>query len=315
MYFPYLRGKQNELIAVRELLLRGLLSNNIIPIIEPVTLTSTLILTLKAFIKEKRNIAVIVNPSVGAFERQCKNPSNKEQPKLKDEFYRLLDSESIIKSVIMSSTANDITNWLVGKGIAKDSILVILNDPNFFDAYIQVFGKTVPQYVLIPAEPSFVSRVPAHRVCFSDRFNKRPKNEDYLDAEDEYFSDDCSRYPNADFLGFADYSTIGRDFVLNGFAPKAVVIHIVYLSSTGTLRIRHFVSTSNEDTDDPAGKFSEAVSKLVAWYKKNKDIIPLTYGLNQLIQHHSRGSYPSLGPVKKLSIMHHLEVVGRYLDN
>ncbi len=35
MYFPYLRGKQNELLVIRENL--GLIStNNIIPIIEPV---------------------------------------------------------------------------------------------------------------------------------------------------------------------------------------------------------------------------------------------------------------------------------------
>lgn len=43
MYFPYLRGRQFELIALRELLENGVLSDRIIPIIEPVKLSSTLI--------------------------------------------------------------------------------------------------------------------------------------------------------------------------------------------------------------------------------------------------------------------------------
>lgn len=34
MYFPYLRGRQYELIALRELLENNKLSNNVIPIIE-----------------------------------------------------------------------------------------------------------------------------------------------------------------------------------------------------------------------------------------------------------------------------------------
>lgn len=43
MYFPFLRGRQFELIALRELLENDLLGNNIIPIIEPVKLSSSLL--------------------------------------------------------------------------------------------------------------------------------------------------------------------------------------------------------------------------------------------------------------------------------
>ena len=35
MYFPYLRGRQFELIALRDLVDKGVLSDKIIPIIEP----------------------------------------------------------------------------------------------------------------------------------------------------------------------------------------------------------------------------------------------------------------------------------------
>ena len=42
MYFPYLKGRQYELLAIRELLSKNLLSKKIIPIIEPVKVSSTL---------------------------------------------------------------------------------------------------------------------------------------------------------------------------------------------------------------------------------------------------------------------------------
>lgn len=49
MYFPYLRGRQFELIALRDLVDKGVLSDKIIPIIEPVKLSSTLIKTIESY--------------------------------------------------------------------------------------------------------------------------------------------------------------------------------------------------------------------------------------------------------------------------
>mgnify|MGYP000861980569 CR=1 FL=1 len=51
MYFPYLRGRQNELLCLRELVDKELLSSHIIPIIEPVRYSSTLFSTIDTFNK------------------------------------------------------------------------------------------------------------------------------------------------------------------------------------------------------------------------------------------------------------------------
>ena len=69
MYFPYLRGKQFELLALRELV-PLMMSNRekISPIIEPVKNTSTLINTLSELRKGDINFNIIVNPSVGDFK-------------------------------------------------------------------------------------------------------------------------------------------------------------------------------------------------------------------------------------------------------
>ena len=52
MYFPYVRGRQYELLALKELVSGGLLSDKIIPIVEPVKLSPTLINTMDEFIKK-----------------------------------------------------------------------------------------------------------------------------------------------------------------------------------------------------------------------------------------------------------------------
>ncbi|MEN2360706.1 sce7725 family protein [Levilactobacillus brevis] len=59
MYFPFLRGKQNELLALRELLDQGKLSEKIVPIIEPVKKSATFRILLEQFDVAGRQIAVV----------------------------------------------------------------------------------------------------------------------------------------------------------------------------------------------------------------------------------------------------------------
>lgn len=54
MYFPYLRGRQYELIAIRELVEKDRLSEKVVPIIEPVKISSTLLTTINTFNSKKK---------------------------------------------------------------------------------------------------------------------------------------------------------------------------------------------------------------------------------------------------------------------
>ena len=72
------------------------------------------------------------------------------------------------------------------------------------------------------------------------------------------------------------------------------------------------VLDSNNDIQNPARKFYEAVKKLDKWVKKN-DITP-TESLQVFIDHYNNQTYPGLGSVKKISLMHHLELIGQYLN-
>lgn len=66
MYFPYLRGKQFELIALRELVSLPLNPEKIVPIVEPVKQgLKTVSTALKALRPLNVQIQLIINPQVG----------------------------------------------------------------------------------------------------------------------------------------------------------------------------------------------------------------------------------------------------------
>ena len=100
MYFPYLRGRQFELIALRELLEGERIGENVIPIIEPVKPSSTLLKTLESYANKNREIAVVFNPAVGDFWIKLKEMRNGDS-KIANELYELLtNNDKIIKSYI-----------------------------------------------------------------------------------------------------------------------------------------------------------------------------------------------------------------------
>ena len=78
--------------------------------------------------------------------------------------------------------------------------------------------------------------------------------------------------------------------------------------------MKHFVSDSNEDIANPALKFYQAVEKLTKWYRNEKPNIEMTFGLKAFLDHYDNQTYPGLGTVKKLSLMHHLELMSKYLN-
>ena len=315
MYFPYVRGRQYELLALRELIANKLLGEYVVPIVEPVKLSPTLVNVMSEYIQAKHPIAIIRNPAVGSFESEFKDV--KEQTKeagYKQQFTELFDNKTIIKSVIMQKNAKELLYDWKKHNVDFTDLLVINNDHDSLDLYEECFEKETPQYVLVPDETSYRRRIRKNKVLFADRFDKREKNADYKDNEDVFFSDDHLYYKEENYIGFSDFSIIGNEYQEAGFAPYAVAIHIVYFDKNEKLRVKHFVSDSNDDINNPALKFYEAVSKLAEWYHSDTKPMLLTHGLNALLTHYDQQSYPGLGTIKKLSLMHHLELIGKYLS-
>lgn len=192
-----------------------------------------------------------------------------------------------------------------------NEIITINMTPDYLDYNINYLNDAPPKWNIIPDERSFKHKVRRNKVLLNDHFIKQDRNTDYAKHEDRFFSADHLYFEEEGFLGFSDFSIVGSEYSESGFAPFAIAIHIVYFDSEKNLRIKHFVSDSNDDISDQANKFYEAVSKLANWVKGQKIS---TLGLDRLLEHQKNGTYPGLGTIKKLAIMHHLELVDQYFS-
>lgn len=306
MYFPYLRGRQYELLALKELVNDGLLNRNIVPVVEPIKLTSTFDGFLKAFSDAQLPVAVLFNPVVGEL---IDAPSVFEPLYFRCVHY----GYAVIPSVFLSRNTERILPLLRLKGVSESDILTVLNNRDFLETYRNLFNRNAPKYTLCPDERQIRRAVDQGKVLLEDKFNKKDRNADYADPDDEFFSDDHLYFRDDNYAGFGDYTVVGDEYIEAGFAPYAVAIHIVYFDNEDMLRIHHFVSDSNDDISDVAGKYHEAVSKLAAWYNTGQQR-QHTMALSTFLNHAETGYYPGLPTAKKLSIMHHLELMGKYLD-
>ena len=129
---------------------------------------------------------------------------------------------------------------------------------------------------------------------------------------DEYFSENQLIYLDDDWSGFSDFSIVGDNYTESGFSPKVVAIHMVYFSDDNILRIHHFLSQNDESIENIPGKFNEALTELLSFsyftQENNK-----SFALLQFEELKKQEKFPGLGTVKKLSVMHHLELMSNFL--
>lgn len=322
MYYPYFRGRQNELLCLRELLEGNRLGASITPVLEPVKFSSTFFATLKKFIENDREIIIIQNPAVGKFVKEyrkaLKDAEDAEQDEKKgklkktlEEYKEILKDDHIRKAYLVNTRVIDHVLKLPEEERKK---IYLLNqnkgDDNF---YIEHGEQLLVAASFIPKDEDFKDEVSGNAIILEDCFQKAKRNVDYINEPDVSFSKNHLVFARRGYQGFSDYSIVGNEYEESGFAPLAIAIHVVYFGAKNELRVHHFVSDSNENISDPARKFEEAMEKLVQWEKI--DQVKCTKGLISLINYYENGRFPGLGVIKKFSLMHHVELMGKFLED
>ncbi len=311
-YFPYFRGRQFELLAIRELVSRNLLSSAIIPIVEPVKLSSTLLTTFQMCARNGYEIALVRNPEYGDVIPSMRKLSEDEKKVYRAAF----QTENVFHVILQNSSLVSVCKHFRKNIVSEPNRwIAVFRNPEYLEDSIKLAEEGLRFGVnLIPDNTPFRRGVKGPKVLFRDCFLRKDRNVDYSVNPDELFSDYHTYAAEENYVGTGDYSIIGSEYSETGFAPYAVAIHIVYEDSKkpGTLRIRHFVSDSNDGYDDPAGKFREAAEKMSKWVRSSH--VLMTNGLRDLINAYDSDSYPGLGSIKKFSIMHHLELMGQILS-
>lgn len=308
MYFPFLRGKQFELIALREVanLLKD--GGSINPVIEPVKESSTFIKTCETLIKKDVNFTIIVNPRVGDLKGKTKKVfANLIAPLAHGNFQIGI---ILREGIDMVKVAKSLKEYKV----ADRPIALIIHSLPGLESIKKFNEKHDVSYIMVDSDGSRktlrdLRKINNNLVVLSDPFKKKPRNKDYAKKPNEFFSDEHIYYQDDSFVGYSDFLTIGNEYIDKGFSPYAVAIHLTYFNSDKEFRIEHFVSESNDDVSDVAGKFAEAMEKLIPFLDENEINTKASDDFRKLFE---EGRYPGLGTVKKLSIINHLELVHDY---
>jgi hypothetical protein len=310
MYHPYFRGKQFELIAIRETA-ELMAKANFTPIIEPVKETlNGLHRTLKAICDVHGTAIVIVNP----FHGDLAEDGDGISALLKDSFET---NAGITAGILLRPDMSpDQAIACFEKHRAHQPTFVHAGflEPQSLAAKLGVaLAKT--QHIFFEAHCEKLYRrhfQGAKRVLLRDGFRRR-KNADHPPIEK--FSELHITYFDEGVEGFGDFLIVGDDYVEGGGPAYAVAIHLTFIDpdKDQVMYLYHFVSDTRDTPTDPAGKFAQALGKLVDKLDSGESKVLETTAIKELRELHAKGHFPGLGVVKKLSMKHHIETLADYL--
>lgn len=306
MYHPYFRGKQYELITIRET--AGLLAKvGFVPIIEPVKESlGGLERTLTTICGAGGRAVVIVNPYYGDHSEDGVGIS-----KLLRSGYRgngsvgvgvLLRKDMNVKEAIAYCTqheGHEIT--LVHAGFADPKALA--------DALVE--ARLSPCNVFFEAHCGKLYRKHFQgneRILLRDGFQRR-RNRDHPAVE--LFSDLHVTFAEEGMSGFGDFLIVGNDYSESGGPAYAIAIHLTFIDpdQDNAMFIYHFVSKRQDTPTDPAGKFAEALEKMIDKINSPTSKVLETSAVKEFRDLHAKRHFPGLGYVKKLSMKHHIETL------
>lgn len=309
MYYPYLRGKQFELKALRDFSSENKDEDKILPIIEPVNqLINALSLAIDQLKANGMIFSIIVNPNDGDYRHKTVSfDILKSKPDLAEakgvwipaylyqgqplELDREITSSPWEEVILVFKTCADVDNKDVSSLISNRKVKTVVNN----------FGKTVSRRVKKAIKDSGKSLV-----CFEDCFVNKKRNADYMNDVDEPFSEMFYYWKEEGFDGFGDYTALPSEYAEGGMLPYALAIHLTYLKAEDQIYVHHFVSDSNFDQSNIKGKFYEAASKIEPFFEGKIH----TASVDELIaKANDPDGYPGLGYLKKLSVKNHLELL------
>jgi hypothetical protein len=312
VYFPYFRGKQFELLTIRETA-PILAAAKFQPIIEPVREgLSALQKTLEAVVKATGKAIVIVNPYYGDLSGAGESLTEM----LRQEFSEtqnisagiLLGTDTKLRDALElyeQHQAND--PWLIHAGFNNPKSLVEhLKTP--IEKQSHVFSEA---YCGKLYQKHFYG---TKRVLLRDGFKRKERNRDYPHVE--HFSDLHATYLDEAMNGFGDFLIVGDDYTESGGPAFTVAIHLTFIDpeKDESMFIYHFKSERQDTAKDPAGKFAEALATMMKTLNSKNSKVLETDAVSEFRLLHEKGHFPGLGHIKKLSMNHHIETLATFFS-
>jgi hypothetical protein len=283
MYYPYFRGKQFDLLALKSLLEMDLLSTDIQPIIEPVKQSKTFWNTIALFQQKQHPFFVIINPQEGDF--------------LTEEGYQQLQELSYAKACIVDQPIESIDLHL-----QPDLWIIHQSSPALASDW---HSNQTP--VLVSQEFRLLKKIQGPKILMHDFFTRLPRNSFYQELPEEIIPAVYQSYSNQGFSGYSDFSIDSKIYYVHSYPSKTIVLHWVFVDEQQALRIAHFVS--DETLESQKEKFLHLMTQVVA----HEEHYPTqTAGLSLLLDAYQKDKFPGMGVLRKAAVMNHLELISRH---
>jgi len=306
MYYPFLRGKQYELIMLREMAAK-ISKSGIVPIIEPVKKNfSSLRKTLDKLVENNCRFIIVSNPSVGELKE---NSAALFEEIIKN--YPIRNNNLSIALILSPASSLEDAERFIRTGDGKISFIHSgFSEGSKLASLIAKLGAKIEEHIFADSEDNILYRrhfKTDKRILIKDGFRSQ-KNSEYPLSES--FSELYLTYNELGMNGFGDYLIAGKEFREGGGPAYAIAIHLTYIEpeADGIICVKHFKSTRVNTPKDPAGKFLEALEKLIKDCNSNPNILN-TEAVKEFRSLYERKHFPGLGYVKKLSMQHHIELI------
>jgi len=308
MYYPYFRGRQSELLAIRDTVVKLAKKKKVVPIIEPVMIKTGGLKACLEAVKAQHPHVIIINPAVGDLVQQGSLIEGLITP------YLAVPANNLIPGfhIGSSTTQAQIIAFLAKYG-QRETVLVF-ESPNpvtVQGVLPRISAMTVPPTLVFiegKVGPSLINLFTNQKkVLLRDGFVAKNRNADYPPLD--FFSDLHNTYTGTGFHGFGDFSVIGDVFKPGGGPAHAVAIHLTELNANQEIYTNHFVSNRTTGAVDTPGKFMEALDKLVAHVHSRRRAFSFSQARAEFEAHHANQHFPGLPSVKRLAIRHHLELM------
>jgi hypothetical protein len=303
MYFPYLYGRQMELLALRDLATDLAGWANIVPVIEPVMAKPGDLGRCLSELQEARSpLYLIVNPSQGQLRDGVPDA-------WRERVGEFIANASLLYPAHQVTTEEDASAvQAFYQRFSNRRVAVVLRQPRISpqDLAEQLADRDAIVFVHTSANPrAYLQGLPAGKcVEVAASFNALARNADYSGSE--WFSSSHLEFANDGRPGFSDFGPLPTTFRLQGGQAGAAAIHLTYRNDDGSLWIQHFVSdTTDRDQGDATSKIAEAVVKLAAEVDTNAEKFVESAGLQTLLAN----QVLELGGNKRQQIVHHLATV------
>lgn len=308
MYHPYLRGKQFELLALRNVIDK-IVESGMTPIIEPVRESFRDIAKCVEMLSENScDYIIIANPKCGELERNQLAVERvidrivEIDPEV--ELAYIIDERTSLAEIVnlIGNYENQIFSIVhSGRFCDPEGLLEFLSSLDNFNKHIFISENSSQGY-----RDLFLS---SNRILICDEFVRRARNADYEDHVEEFFSELPYRYADNGFQGFGDFLTIGNYFSEGGGQAITAAIHITYEKDDEEIYVRHFLSEHRTVPEEVPILLEEALEKLVDFLDENPGILEWSRSCDELVEIKNGGCQTNLAYIKKLVISHHIELM------